>query len=666
MRKSFYKVILCLAIVIPFGNEIKAQITATIDANNTWCNLNNGTAEIYPSGGIAGAYTYKWSNGGSTTDTITGLAPGSYTVTAYFGTDSVVKAFNIAGSIVPTITVTASHDSICLGTPDQLIASSTPAVPQYIWSGGTLTAPDTAISINVTTISAGNVTFTVTLGAGCPASGTFVLSAYPVTASLVSTVQPTCGLNNGQIICSSTSTNTINTFLKNGSVTQSGSSTQLDSAGPGSYTFIIYDPPTGCSDTTPNPIVLTDNSTFPIFSNVQVTADSCFGKNTGAIAVTVGNCTSGCTYGWSQSTTNTTTSATGLPAGIDTFYVSSSGCPAMDTAITVPGPMAALTDSVITYPDHCDKSLGSALALTTGGTGPYTYVWSAGNPLGDSVTGLAGHTEVAVTVTDSYGCSAVDSASVGNTPGPVAFITPSDTICATESNGILIVTPVSGQGAFSYLWSNGQTTNVDAGLPPGLYSVTVSDVGCDTVLQATVPAYQPHLSLAAIPGSTVDAGQQMEIQLSTNVPFTNIVWDPYINASLGSTVVGFQAEQTTQYTVTVSYGLACQISETILVTVLTDTTKWSIPNTFTPNNDHLNDEFKLISYPPLSVFHIWIYDRWGNKVYDSTDPEFQWNGTDHYSGNGALNTGVFAYVIQYQELNSDTKRTIGGNISLIK
>ena len=666
MRKSFYKVILCLAIVIPFGSEMKAQITATIDTNNTWCNLSNGSAEVYPSGGTGGAYTYQWSNGGSTTDTITGLAPGAYSVTVYFGTDSVVKAFHIAGSIVPTLTITAEHDSMCLGTPDQLIASSTPAVPQYIWSGGTLSGPDTSLSVNVTALNTGSYTFTVTLGSGCPASGTILLVSYPVVASLVNNIQPTCGLNNGTIQCSSTSTTTINTFLRNGSVVQTGSSTVLDSAGPGTYTFFIYDPPTGCSDTVSN-IVLADNSVYPTISNVAVTPEQCYGNNKGEINVTVGNCTGGCTFAWSQNPADNTDSAVSLKAGIDTFYVTSNGC-TIDTAIIVPGPTSTLASSLTTTPDHCGKGVGTAIDSTTGGLGSYTYVWSMGSPSGDSVTNLVGDSMIYVTVTDSHLCSVIDSAIVGSTPKPVANMTPSDTICATESNGILIVTPTSADGPFSYLWSNGQTTNVDAGLPPGAYSVTVTDaVGCDTILLATVPAYQTQLSLAATPGTTVNAGQEVVIQLSTNVPFTNITWDPYIPASLGSTVAAFQAEQTTQYTVTVSYGLACQITENILITVMPDSvTKWVIPNTFTPNNDHLNDFFKLITYPNLSTFQIWIYDRWGNKVYDSTDPEFQWDGNDHYSGNGALNTGVFAYVIQYQELNSDTKKTIGGNISLIK
>jgi gliding motility-associated-like protein len=157
----------------------------------------------------------------------------------------------------------------------------------------------------------------------------------------------------------------------------------------------------------------------------------------------------------------------------------------------------------------------------------------------------------------------------------------------------------------------------------------------------------------------------VEIELQPNVPVTDVVWDPYISGSTGNIVVSFKPQKTTQYSVILTYGKACKIYDTIQIAVLIDSSQWSIPNTFTPNGDGLNDNFKVISSPQLSFFHIWIFDRWGNKVYDSTDEGFQWNGLNQYAGNSPFNTGVFSYVIEYQTYNSDTKGTIGGNISLI-
>jgi gliding motility-associated-like protein len=167
----------------------------------------------------------------------------------------------------------------------------------------------------------------------------------------------------------------------------------------------------------------------------------------------------------------------------------------------------------------------------------------------------------------------------------------------------------------------------------------------------------------------VTQGQTVVINLNPNVPVTSVTWSPYIQGSTDNTEVGFVPQHTDTETVILTYGQSCKIYDTIVVEVAVDTgffSKWSIPNTFTPNADGINDNFKVISSPDLSFFHIWIFDRWGNKVYESTDVGFLWDGLDQFAGNKPLNTGVFSYVIEYQEVNKDSKGNIGGNISLVK
>jgi gliding motility-associated-like protein len=491
-----------------------------------------------------------------------------------------------------------------------------------------------------------------------------------VTADTLSTLQPTCGQNNGKILGSNSSPGVaINIFELNGSVVEAGGGTDYFNAGPGTYAFIVIDTFTGCADTVA-PIILSDNSTYPVFTNVAVTADSCFGNDKGSITVTLANCTTGCTYRWSYSASNTGTSATGLPAGIDTFFVSSGGCTNLDTVIHVPGALTRLTDSLTVYPDHCGHHVGSAIVLSGGGTSPYTYTWSMGTAtsMQDSISQLMGDTTVSVTVTDSYGCADTLEGAVGNTPGPNASLTPSDTICVSDHSGVLKVTPTAGTGPFTYLWSNGQATNVDAGLAPGGYAVTVYDaVGCDTILQANVPEYIAISSVVYTPSDNVDLGQTVEVDIETNVPVTSVHWDPYIPGSTNNTIVAFKPDTTQFYTATISYGQSCQFIDSIYIGVHKDTLdKFNIPNTFTPNGDGLNDNFKLLTVPDVSTFHIWVYDRWGNKVFEATDVNFAWDGTDQFAGNKPLAVGVYAYVVQYQYYGQNDKSIQGGNISLVK
>ena len=402
MKNCFYKFVFVLGLVVFFSSRSEAQITATIDANNTTCGLNNGTAEVYPSG--AASYTYQWSSGGSLTDTATGFAPGNYSVTVHNSAnpaDSIVKNFTIGASGPVSISVTAARDTICFGTSEWLHATGGAAGGTYTWSGGTLAGPVTGDSISVSTIFSQSYTYTVTWGTNGCASATYTLFSWDVTATVNQSSPPSCGRSDGYIYYS------VNpafhtSLLKDGAIYSQGAQTRFNNLGPGSYVFVVADPASGCTDTLPAQ-VLVDNTIHPTFDNIAIDSETCFGSKNGAIYVTVGNCSGGCTYAWSQSATNTTDSAVHLQAGTYTFSVSGGGCSNIDTTIIVTGPTAALHDSLKTYSDHCGHNIGAAVVLTRGGTGPFTYSWSTGTPYLDSVAQLIGDSTVKVTVTDYHG-----------------------------------------------------------------------------------------------------------------------------------------------------------------------------------------------------------------------------------------------------------------------
>ena len=589
MKDSFYRIVLCLLLSVFSLHTAKAQLAALVHANNTTCGQNNGSAQVYPSGGSG--YTYNWSIAGipNTVDTVSGLPSGNYSVTVYSGGSSVVQAFVIGASTGPASLV------------------------------------------------------------GAP-------------------TQPTCGQSNGAINCSVTSSNFTTVLLRNDTLVEVGSQTQFANLPPGTYLFIVNSPGTACPVDTLPAIVLSDNSIYPHIDSAQITPEKCFGGKQGAINVFVSNCTGGCTYSWTGIPGNTTTSASVLAAGTYTFKVSGGGCTNVDTIITVPGPLAPLADILTSHTSSCGQSNGLAVAQVTGGTPPYTYVWSAGIPTSDSATGLPGNSQIYLTVTDSHGCSLLDTASISSVPRPVIAVTPPQT--QGDNTGLIIVTPISGAAPFSYIWSNAETTNVNAGLSPGLYSVTVTDaVGCDTVLQVTVPSYQGQISATLVTGwGGVAYGQTVEIQLNVNVPVTDVRWSPYIPGANGSLTASFRAYQDSVYTVIVTYGEGCKLYDTLLVKVAgpNNGDQWTIPNTFTPNGDGINDNFKIVGAPYVSAFHIWIYDRWGNKVFESTNVDFLWNGTDQFVGEKPFNSGVFSYVIEYQRLDEESGGKIGGNVTLIK
>jgi gliding motility-associated-like protein len=91
---------------------------------------------------------------------------------------------------------------------------------------------------------------------------------------------------------------------------------------------------------------------------------------------------------------------------------------------------------------------------------------------------------------------------------------------------------------------------------------------------------------------------------------------------------------------------------------------YTVPNAFSPNNDGHNDSFILHGWANncVSDFTIVIYDRWGEKVFESEDPTYSWDGS--FKGK-TLDAAVFVYYIK-AKTSSGTKINKKGNISLIR
>lgn len=89
----------------------------------------------------------------------------------------------------------------------------------------------------------------------------------------------------------------------------------------------------------------------------------------------------------------------------------------------------------------------------------------------------------------------------------------------------------------------------------------------------------------------------------------------------------------------------------------------AVPNVFTPNGDGQNDEFRVV-YRSLKKYSIVIYNRWGRKVYESTNPAEGWDGT---VGGGLAPPGVYFYYIEAESYNKDERiKPLKGPVHLIR
>lgn len=88
-----------------------------------------------------------------------------------------------------------------------------------------------------------------------------------------------------------------------------------------------------------------------------------------------------------------------------------------------------------------------------------------------------------------------------------------------------------------------------------------------------------------------------------------------------------------------------------------------IPNAFTPNNDGKNDQYRLIVRCPVSSYFLQIFNKWGEQVFASHDPNEAWKGTSH----GVFaESGVFVYVLEYVTKEANRRHFLKGNITLIR
>jgi gliding motility-associated-like protein len=156
---------------------------------------------------------------------------------------------------------------------------------------------------------------------------------------------------------------------------------------------------------------------------------------------------------------------------------------------------------------------------------------------------------------------------------------------------------------------------------------------------------------------TISFGDTVQLFGSTNASFFE--WSPGFGVSAVDALSPFVwPTVSTTYTLTATEG-DCTLSDQVLVTV---EPKLIFPNTFSPNNDGLNDTWQIEGIELYPDCFVRIHDRWGQEVYQSTgySDEKAWTGE---SRSGALSEGVYFYII---DLRDEEKQQFKGSITLIR
>ncbi|MGH1336472.1 MAG: fibronectin type III domain-containing protein [Aureispira sp.] len=291
-----------------------------------------------------------------------------------------------------------------------------------------------------------------------------------IDASIMNTAMINCnGDSTGAMMASTVDAYGISTYLWN-----TGDATAaISNLAAGTYTVVATDS-ISCTDTAM--MVLTEPTAIVITGAASNVA--CNGDSTGNVMIGVTGGTAPYTYLWSNG--GTSVDLLNLPAGTYTVTVTdANGCMAMET-YTVTEP-TALTMSIMNNND------GSATAMAAGGSAPYTYLWSDGQAT-DTATNLMNNVTYMVTVTDSLGCTTMDSINITfinvNTidqvnsltmfPNPTSGQVFVDLALATTATVQINITNAIGQLVSSQALGTIQTQRVELStqdLPDGLYLV---------------------------------------------------------------------------------------------------------------------------------------------------------------------------------------------------
>lgn len=200
---------------------------------------------------------------------------------------------------------------------------------------------------------------------------------------------------------------------------------------------------------------------------------TCNGAANGTITITLNGGLAPFTYNWSKDNTpgfsNQQNPVNLSPGTYSLLVTDANGTTDTINNITITEPPLLSATASGTSVKCFNGADGSATVTVNGGTSPYTYLWSNGSNLPD--IGNLGAGNYLVTVTDANGCTVQAAFSVTQPIALTLTVTGTTATC----NGSVTATVSGGTAPYSYNWSNGSVAASQANIPPGTYSVVVTD-----------------------------------------------------------------------------------------------------------------------------------------------------------------------------------------------
>jgi gliding motility-associated-like protein len=653
----------------PYAGENGAITLCTTDAtevlfeslegspntNGTWTAPGgqpfSGTFD--PATDAAGTYTY----------TIT-VPPPCVSVSSTVLVSTVQPPFAGMDAILP----------LCASSPSTPLFPSLGAGAQ---NGGTWTAPGGGIfggSFDPALHTAGGYTYTVEGVTPCPADA--------ATISVTVEPLPDPGTNGSATVCPEAAP--VQLFDLLGGTPQTGGTWTGPGGAPSNGVFDPASDPQGvytytvaaaavCPDLSSSATVAIFIVSTPNAGPDAVTCDLSYNLNaTGNWSTGVWSGPAGVTFADPTAANSTVTSTSGGPFTLTWTVVSTDGCGAEDSVTII------FTEAIVPLVKPIDAVCyaacdGTASVTAIGGNtdqNGYSYQWSAGTvgAGGSSVSGLCAG-DYTVIVADMNGCTEQASFTIGQpVPLVIDLLNATPETCPGSCDGTIVVVDPEGS-QYSINGGAFQPAPRFGDLCAGTYTITMLDGnGCSASAIDSVGTPAPVIAGFDFTPETLFVTNTLADFVNTStVNAVDFSWD---FAGIGTSTEAspsftFPGGLGAEYTVclTASDVNGCSDEYCRVVTIL-DVLVVYVPNTFTPDNDGINDAFvPIFNVPWVEDYEFLIFDRWGERIFESFTPGEAWDG----SMRGELvETEVYVWKLYCRDQLTNERISRVGHVTVLK